>query len=31
VANIVNPSIIAKYVKTATGEYSIPAFNAWMG
>ena len=27
VANIVNPSIIAKYVKTANDEYSIPMFN----
>ena len=27
VANIVNPSIIAKYVKAANGEYSIPTFN----
>ena len=25
--NKVNPSIIAKYVKTETGEYSIPEFN----
>lgn len=29
VANIVNPSIIAKYVKNVNGEYSIPAFNSW--
>lgn len=28
VANIVNPSIIAKYVKNVNGEYSIPAFNS---
>jgi len=28
VANIVNPSIIAKYVKNGNGEYSIPAFNS---
>jgi hypothetical protein len=27
VANIMNPSIIAKYVKNANGEYSIPTFN----
>ena len=27
VANTVNPNIIAKYVKNAKGDYSIPAFN----
>ena len=27
VANTVNPSIIAKYVKNANGKYSIPLFN----
>ena len=32
VANIMNPSIIAKYVKNVNGEYSIPAFNScWLG
>lgn len=27
VANTVNPNIIAKYVKNANGDYSIPSFN----
>lgn len=27
VANIVNPNIIAKYIKNSSGEYSIPTFN----
>jgi hypothetical protein len=27
VANIMNPNIIAKYIKNSSGEYSIPTFN----
>jgi hypothetical protein len=27
VANVVNPNIIAKYVKNANGDYVIPTFS----